>query len=133
MFGLTNGGTAGLIWGYLIVWAGYMLVFASIAEMASMYVKRGTPSIWAGLLTACGRAPTSGGQYHWVSEFAPRSCQRFISYIVGEALFFSNQECNLSLTAGFRLGLCSGMANGSCISRILSGNDDPRSVGPEQS
>lgn len=29
------------------------------------------------------RAPTSGGQYHWVSEFAPRSCQKFISYIVG--------------------------------------------------
>ncbi|KAK0113953.1 hypothetical protein ONS96_014802 [Cadophora gregata f. sp. sojae] len=25
----------------------------------------------------------SGGQYHWVSEFAPRSCQRFVSYLVG--------------------------------------------------
>ena len=37
LFGLLNGGTAGLIWGYLIVWVGYMLVFASIAEMASMY------------------------------------------------------------------------------------------------
>jgi hypothetical protein len=36
MFALLNGGTAGLIWGYLIVWIGYMLVFASIAEMASM-------------------------------------------------------------------------------------------------
>jgi hypothetical protein len=35
-FGLLNGGTAGLIWGYLIVWVGYMLVFATIAEMASM-------------------------------------------------------------------------------------------------
>lgn len=29
------------------------------------------------------RAPTSGGQYHWVSEFAPRSAQKFLSYIVG--------------------------------------------------
>jgi choline transport protein len=29
------------------------------------------------------RAPTAGGQYHWVSEFAPRSIQRFLSYIVG--------------------------------------------------
>jgi amino acid transporter len=29
------------------------------------------------------RAPTAGGQYHWVSEFAPKSCQRFLSYIVG--------------------------------------------------
>jgi len=36
VFGLTNGGTAGLIWGYLIVWIGYMMVFATIAEMASM-------------------------------------------------------------------------------------------------
>jgi hypothetical protein len=25
----------------------------------------------------------SGGQYHWVSEFSPRSCQRFLSYLVG--------------------------------------------------
>ncbi|KAK3724052.1 hypothetical protein LTR37_001174 [Vermiconidia calcicola] len=28
-------------------------------------------------------APTSGGQYHWVSEFSPRWCQRFLSYTVG--------------------------------------------------
>ncbi|KAL4888025.1 amino acid permease-domain-containing protein [Aspergillus ambiguus] len=62
--GLTDGGTAGLVWGFIIVSAGFSLVFASIAEMASM-------------------APTSGGQYHWVSEFAPRGCQRFLSYITG--------------------------------------------------
>ena len=29
------------------------------------------------------RAPTSGGQYHWVSEFAPKSCQKFLSYLTG--------------------------------------------------
>lgn len=29
------------------------------------------------------RAPTTGGQYHWVSEFAPPSSQRFLSYLVG--------------------------------------------------
>lgn len=34
-----------MIWGYLIVWAGYMLVFISIAEMASMYVDDVPPSI----------------------------------------------------------------------------------------
>jgi choline transport protein len=28
-------------------------------------------------------APTSGGQYHWVSEFAPRRLQRFLSYMSG--------------------------------------------------
>jgi choline transport protein len=64
VFGLLNGGTAGLIWGYLVCWVGYCLVFASIAEMASI-------------------SPTSGGQYHWVSEFAPKSCQRFLSWLVG--------------------------------------------------
>ncbi|KAK4158689.1 amino acid transporter [Cladorrhinum sp. PSN259] len=64
VFGLSNGGTAGLIWGYFAVFVGFGLVVASMAEMASM-------------------APTNGGQYHWVSEFAPRSTQKFISYLVG--------------------------------------------------
>lgn len=36
-FSLMNGGTAGMIWGYLLTWIGYLLVFASMAEMASMY------------------------------------------------------------------------------------------------
>jgi amino acid transporter len=43
---------------------GMFFVMLSMAEMASM-------------------APTSGGQYHWVSEMAPRKHQRFLSYIVG--------------------------------------------------
>ncbi|KAJ4370130.1 hypothetical protein N0V86_008866 [Didymella sp. IMI 355093] len=34
---------------------------------------------WENTLTA----PTSGGQYHWVSEFAPPQHQQFISYLVG--------------------------------------------------
>ena len=29
------------------------------------------------------RAPTAGGQYHWVSEFAPKSLQEGLSYLVG--------------------------------------------------
>ncbi|OBT68100.1 hypothetical protein VE03_01538 [Pseudogymnoascus sp. 23342-1-I1] len=78
-FALINGGTAGLIWGYLIVWMGYMLVFATIAEMASM-------------------APTSGGQYHWVSEFAPRKWQRFVSYTVGWTSVLGWQTGLASLT-----------------------------------
>lgn len=40
------------------------LVVLSLAEMASM-------------------APTSGGQYHWVSEFAPPSYQKLLSYFTG--------------------------------------------------
>jgi choline transport protein len=40
------------------------LVVLSLAEMASM-------------------APTSGGQYHWVSEFAPPEYQKLLSYFTG--------------------------------------------------
>lgn len=29
------------------------------------------------------RAPTTGGQYHWVSEFSPRKYQKFLSYLMG--------------------------------------------------
>ncbi|KAI2815769.1 hypothetical protein CBS63078_10260 [Aspergillus niger] len=61
---LVDGGTAGFIWGFIVVSVGVLLLFASLAEMASM-------------------APTAGGQYHWVSEFAPRKYQKFLSYITG--------------------------------------------------
>ncbi|KAK8127243.1 amino acid transporter [Apiospora sp. TS-2023a] len=64
VIGLTNGGTAGYIWMYLVSWIGFIFVNLSMAEMASM-------------------APTTGGQYHWVSEFAPRKYQKFLSYIMG--------------------------------------------------
>ncbi|KAF2630415.1 amino acid permease-like protein [Macroventuria anomochaeta] len=63
-FGLFNGGTAGVIWMTVITWLFVMAMIASLAEMASM-------------------APTAGGQYHWVSEFAPPSFQKSLSYIVG--------------------------------------------------
>lgn len=63
-FGLFNGGTAGVIWMTIITWLFVMAMIASLAEMASM-------------------APTAGGQYHWVSEFAPASFQKPLSYIVG--------------------------------------------------
>lgn len=29
------------------------------------------------------RAPTTGGQYHWISEFSPKKHQKFLSYIMG--------------------------------------------------
>ncbi|PPJ60931.1 hypothetical protein CBER1_06199 [Cercospora berteroae] len=61
---LTNGGSAGGIWGYVIVIFGMSLTTLSMAEMASM-------------------APCAGGQYHWVSEFAPKHCQKFLSYLTG--------------------------------------------------
>ncbi|KAK0937294.1 hypothetical protein LTR29_011117 [Friedmanniomyces endolithicus] len=61
---LPNGGTAGSVWMFLITCFGMFFVVLSMAEMASM-------------------APTAGGQYHWCSEFAPASLQKFRSYTVG--------------------------------------------------
>jgi hypothetical protein len=29
------------------------------------------------------RAPTAGGQYHWISELSPRKYQKILSYITG--------------------------------------------------
>lgn len=63
-FGLVNGGTAGLIYSYLATFVCFLAVIASMSEMASM-------------------APTAGGQYHWVSEFAPKRHQQFLSYVTG--------------------------------------------------
>jgi hypothetical protein len=44
--GLNNGGTAGVIYSFIVVWIGNFSVFATMCELVSM-------------------APTSGGQYHW--------------------------------------------------------------------
>lgn len=63
-FVLTDGGTALLFWGFIAVFLGMVLVYASLAEMASM-------------------SPTAGGQYHWVSEFSPPKHQKMLSYLVG--------------------------------------------------
>ncbi|KAF2731622.1 amino acid transporter [Polyplosphaeria fusca] len=63
-FVLTDGGTPALFWGFIIVTCGQLLVYASIAECASM-------------------SPTAGGAYHWVSEFAPPKAQKLLSYLVG--------------------------------------------------
>ncbi|GAB7356353.1 hypothetical protein MBLNU459_g7142t1 [Dothideomycetes sp. NU459] len=62
--GLVDGGRAGLLWTYVWTLVGYGFIIASLAEMASI-------------------APTCGGQYHWVSEFAPPQYQKFLSYITG--------------------------------------------------
>lgn len=61
---LQAGGPALLFWSYIWSFAGSLLVTASLAEMCSM-------------------VPSSGGQYVWVSEFADKRCQSFLSYIAG--------------------------------------------------
>ncbi|KAI1171340.1 putative GABA permease [Nemania sp. FL0916] len=62
--GLDNGGPSGIIYGFLLVWVGTLSVFATLSEMVSM-------------------APTSGGQYHWVSMLAPASSRKFLGYLTG--------------------------------------------------
>lgn len=42
---ITNGGTAGLFWGFIVVIVGYLLVYASLAEMSSM-VRIKTSAEW---------------------------------------------------------------------------------------
>ncbi|KAK6435712.1 hypothetical protein LTR95_008098 [Oleoguttula sp. CCFEE 5521] len=64
IFSLPNGGTAGTIWMTLIASLGMLTSTLSMAEMASI-------------------SPTAGGQYHWVSEFAPPKLQKPLSYAVG--------------------------------------------------
>ncbi|KAL0258810.1 hypothetical protein SLS55_006314 [Diplodia seriata] len=62
--GFINGGFAGLFWTFIGTVTCYATIVASLAEMESM-------------------AATSGGQYHWVSEFAPPQHQKFLSYSAG--------------------------------------------------
>lgn len=62
--GLVNGGRAGVFWSFVWTWILFIPIVLSLAEMSSI-------------------APTSGGQYHWVSEFAPPKYQRFLSYVSG--------------------------------------------------
>ncbi|KAL4976273.1 amino acid/polyamine transporter I [Aspergillus desertorum] len=62
--GLENGGLAGMCWSMIWTFVGFGFIIASLSEMASM-------------------APTSGGQYHWVSEFASPRYQKLLSYLTG--------------------------------------------------
>ncbi|KAL8954175.1 MAG: hypothetical protein Q9222_000059 [Ikaeria aurantiellina] len=62
--GFSNGGPAGLVYGFMGVSVGTVSLFTSLGELASM-------------------APTAGGQYYWVALLAPRSSRRFLSYVTG--------------------------------------------------
>ena len=55
-----------------------------------------------------GRAPTSGGQYFWVSMLAPASCQRFLSYITGW-LTLCGWQCGVASVAYFAGNLIQGL------------------------
>ncbi|KAG9250109.1 amino acid/polyamine transporter I [Emericellopsis atlantica] len=81
--GLANGGPGGLIYGFIFVWIGNLSVFSTLCELVSI-------------------APTSGGQYHWVSMLAPRSCSKFLSYMTGWLTLAGWQ--GTSAAAGFLTG-----------------------------
>ncbi|KAL8997684.1 MAG: hypothetical protein Q9169_003091 [Polycauliona sp. 2 TL-2023] len=82
-FAITDGGTGGLFWGFSVTIFACVFIYLSMAEMASM-------------------SPTAGGQYHWVSEFSPRWCQKYLSYITGWLLAMGWQGAivGLSFVAG---------------------------------
>lgn len=62
--GLKDGGRPGVMYSLIWCFVGFIPIYLSMAEMASM-------------------APIAGAQYHWVSEFAPARCQKILSYLTG--------------------------------------------------
>ncbi|KAK4550236.1 hypothetical protein LTR36_003203 [Oleoguttula mirabilis] len=101
---LVAGGRAGLFWTFLWSYAGYGFLIASLAEMAAM-------------------APTAGGQYHWVSEFAPRSCQRLLSYVSGWLSILCWQAGNASgmFLAGYMVQSLAVLRNPSYAAPVWQG------------
>ncbi|KAK4496526.1 hypothetical protein PRZ48_012506 [Zasmidium cellare] len=78
IYALDNGGTAIIFWGIIAAIIGCSAIYMSLAEMASMF-------------------PTAGGQYHWVSELAPRRYQKGLSYSVGWLTAMGWQVCLASI------------------------------------
>ncbi|KID74980.1 uncharacterized protein G6M90_00g055710 [Metarhizium brunneum] len=76
---LLDGGRPGLIYSTIWNFIGFIPIYLSMAEMTSM-------------------APIAGAQYHWVSEFAPESMQRILSYVSG-------WTSTLAMQAGQALGV----------------------------
>ncbi|KAK3652950.1 hypothetical protein LTR56_004898 [Elasticomyces elasticus] len=90
VYALEDGGTAIIFWGLIAGIIGMTFVYASLAEMASMF-------------------PTAGGQYHWVSELAPPKMQKGLSYVVGWLTMMGWQV--------YLAGIC--FMVGSCIQGLI--------------
>lgn len=78
--GLINGGLAGYFWTCIWGVIGGFIIVLSFAEMASI-------------------APVAGGQYHWVSEFAPARYQKFLSHQMGWMTILAWQAGNTTGSA----------------------------------
>ncbi|ATY61291.1 amino acid permease 2 [Cordyceps militaris] len=92
---LINGGIPSMIFSNVWCFAGYLPIILSMAEMSSM-------------------APIAGAQYHWVSEFAPESCQQLLSYLTG-------WSSTMAWQAGNALGL---FLVGTLIQATITLNND---------
>ncbi|KAF7187537.1 putative amino-acid permease [Pseudocercospora fuligena] len=93
--GLINGGRSGLIYSTLWNFLGFLPVYLSMAEMASI-------------------APIAGAQYHWVSEFAPEKYQKVLSYMTG-------WTSTIAWQAGNAMGV---ILTGTLIQSIILVNDE---------
>lgn len=71
-----------------------------------------------------GSAPTDGGQYHWVSEFAPPHLQKFLSYSSGKLTLL---HCNYYAVTYSTTGWLSALAwlVGAASSMFLPGDIIP--------
>lgn len=67
----------------MVAFVGTLATFTTIGELASMYVFFSMTGVSCFELTNEQRAPTAGGQYHWVSMLAPPSAQKSLSYATG--------------------------------------------------
>jgi hypothetical protein len=79
-----------MVYVYIASFVGFFASVVSMAEISSI-------------------SPTSGGQYHWVSEFAAPRFQRFLSYLTGKVYDIClSRTLLINLTrVALRIGLAS--------------------------
>lgn len=106
-----NGGTAGTIYVLIIAWIGFLAVYSSMAEMASM-------------------APTSGGQYHWVRAIKFLRHRYFSDKVIsGIRIRTSQISEDPQLRSGLAQRCC--LANRRHRNRVPSRCADTGSPGPQ--
>ncbi|KAI4168780.1 MAG: hypothetical protein LQ348_007434 [Seirophora lacunosa] len=85
-YGLTNGGTGGVIWVTVGVILGALCMIASIGGMASMAPTAGGQCGYFSYFLLIAKEQIIDGREsadHWVSELAPKSVEKPLSCIVG--------------------------------------------------
>lgn len=101
-----------MVYVYLASFVGFFASVISMAEISSMYVfgyAISSIGSWTGSNDFILSAPTSGGQYHWVSEFAAPRWQRFLSYLTGRKT--ASQFLSHMVLISSRVAVRSGMAS----------------------